>query len=113
MPLKNGKIGKQKLKVSPTRQDNNMHQTISQDELVKYLHTAALSLVVSTWIKYIEKGFLVTRPGLMVKKVKKYPLKSEARALGHLDQSQKNQISMTQKTAQNQDVYELTETAEI
>ena len=51
MPLKNWKIGKQKLKVLPIRQNNNMHHTISPDELVKYLQTAALSLVVSTTLK--------------------------------------------------------------
>lgn len=60
------------------------------------------------WFKAIEKGLFVTFPGLTVKKVKKYLPKSEATALGNLDQSRKNQRSATYQTAQNVEVSEST-----
>ena len=95
MPLTNGKKGKQQLNMVPTIQANNVHQTISQYDIVKYLHAAAFRPVVAMWVKSIGKGFFVTVLVLTDEKVKNYFPKSEATALGNLDQSLKNKRSTT------------------
>ena len=99
MTLANGSMDKQQLDVLPKMHTKNVHHTSIQDDIIQYLHAAAFSPVVSMWVKFIEKGFFVTWPGLTIEKVKKDLPKIEATALGHLDQNWKDQRSMTQQTS--------------
>ena len=62
-------------------------------DTVKFLHQACFSPATSTFIKAIEHGNFATWPMLTSENVKKYLPKSEATAMGHLDQQRKNTLS--------------------
>ncbi len=59
-------------------------------ELINYLHACCFSPTKQTFIKAIQKGNLVTFPGLSEKAVKQFLTPSVATAKGHLDQERKN-----------------------
>ena len=61
-------------------------------DTVKFLHQACFSPATSTFIKAIEHGNFATWPMLTSENVKKYLPKSEATAMGHLDQQRKNTL---------------------
>jgi hypothetical protein len=67
-------------------------------DTVDFLHKACFSPSMSTFIKAIENGHFSTWPMLTSENVKKYLPKSEATAMGHLDQQRKN----TQSTKSHQ-----------
>jgi hypothetical protein len=74
----------------PNEHCNNAYQTQSIPDLINYLHAAAFSPAVSTWIHAIQNGFFQSWPGLTSAAVRKHLQPSEATAKGHLDQTRKN-----------------------
>ena len=52
--------------------------------LVQFMHRACFSLVVDTWCKAIDTGYLTTWPGLTSKIVRKHLPTSIETAKGHL-----------------------------
>jgi hypothetical protein len=70
-------------------QANNILPAGTIADTVKFLHQACFSPATSIFIKTIEHGNFVTWPMLTSENVKKYLPKSEATAMGHLDQQQK------------------------
>jgi hypothetical protein len=51
-----------------------------------YLHACSFSPVTDTWIKSIQNGHFATWPSVTVDNVRKYLLKSDATAKGHMNQ---------------------------
>ena len=73
-------------------------------DLVRYLHSSLLSLVNSTLITAIKKGFLITFPGLTADLVRKHLPVSDATVLGHRKQEKQGLQSTSasySKTIQN------------
>jgi hypothetical protein len=69
---------------------NNVCEIRKVHETIQYLHAAAGSPVLSTFVKAIEAGNFTTWPTLTAQHVKKYLGKSEATVKGHLNQTRKN-----------------------
>jgi hypothetical protein len=74
-------------------QANSILPTGTIADTVKFLHKACFSPATSTFIKAIEHGNFATWLMLTSENVKKYLPKSEATAMGHLDQQRKNTLS--------------------
>ena len=66
----------------------------TKSDLVRYLHRAAFSPVISTLIKAIDAGYYTTCPGLTSKIVRKHLPKALATAQGHLHQQRQNNRSI-------------------
>ena len=82
-----------KITEAPTHklhQLNSVYSTTTIAALVKFLHAAAFSPVVSTWIKAIKNGFFQSWPGLTATAVHKHFPHSVASTKGHMDQTRKN-----------------------
>ena len=62
----------------------------TKSDLVRYLHHAAFSPVLSTWTKAIDAGYHTTWTGLTLYLVHKHLPKALATAQGHLCQQQRN-----------------------
>ena len=71
---------------------NNIYAATTVEQ-VRFLHGAAFSPTLSTWLEAINNGHFATWPGITASNVKKYLPLSIATAKGHLDQSRKNQRS--------------------
>jgi hypothetical protein len=69
---------------------NNVYEISKVHATIQYLHAAAGSPVLSTFVKAIEAGNFATWPTLTAQHVKKYLGKSEATVKGHLNQTRKN-----------------------
>ena len=70
----------------------------SVEALVQYMHTAAVLIVKSTWIRAIEKGNFATWPGLTYSNAAKYFLQSIETIKGHMVQSLQGVRSTKKKT---------------
>ena len=66
-------------------------------DLVAFAHASLFSPSVSTLETALRKGFLPPFPGLTLKSLQKYPPKSEATTMGHLDNIRKNLKSTKQQ----------------
>ena len=77
---------------------NNVHTLSTKSDIMKYLHRAAFSPVISTWTITITAGFFTTWPGLTSALVRKHLPKSLATAKGHLRQDRKN-VRSTRNTS--------------
>ena len=73
-----------------------MESTTMADH-IQFLHAAAFSPVLSTFLQAIRNGHYATWPGLTVENVRRYLPKSTATVKGHLDQTRKNQRSTKPK----------------
>ena len=65
------------------------------NDLINFFHAACFSPSTSTWINAIRRNYFLGWPGLTVKAVRKYLSPSPSTSKGHLDQTQKNQHSIT------------------
>jgi hypothetical protein len=70
---------------------------------LKFLHAACFSPTTATWTKAINHGFFCSWPMLTAKTVRQHLPKSVATAMGHMDQSRKNQRSTKLRSKQTQD----------
>ena len=73
-----------------TSQANATLPTLNLEEHIKYLHQCAFSPAPRTWIQAVKKGHFKTWPGVTVDAIRRYLPKSEATAMGRLDQQRKN-----------------------
>ena len=80
-----------------------MNQTIFSTllSIVRYLHCAAGSPVLSTWIKGIDNNNYATWPGLISQLIRKHLPKSKYTTKGHMRQIKKNLRSTKDKDAYN------------
>ena len=69
---------------------NNVHILSTKSDIMKYLHQASFSPVVSTWTNAIIAGLFTTCPGLNSTIVRKHLPKILATAKGHLRQDRQN-----------------------
>ena len=92
----------------PTYNNKSIHQanatlpTTNLQEHIKHLHQCAFSPTTRTWIQAVKKGHFKTWPSVTVEAIQCYLPKSEATALGHLDQQRKN-IQSTKLNDDDQD----------
>ena len=89
-------------KVQPTRTTKHKLNIIIRKkqpaiDLVKYLHAACFSPVVSTWIRAIENNNFLTWPGLTTKLIKQHLPPSVATIQGHITREKQNLQSTTSK----------------
>ena len=75
----------------------SMHEIITKQYLVLYLHQAACIPFPLTWMKSIDAGFYATWPGLTSALVCKHLPKSIYTAKGNIRQEQKNLRSTKQQ----------------
>jgi hypothetical protein len=76
---------------------NAARLSASPAELVTFAHAALFSPSLSTLCTALDLKHVTGFPGLTSKLVRKYPLQSVATAMGHMDQSRKNQRSTKPK----------------
>jgi hypothetical protein len=86
----------QQLQSILTTQCNSAYKTQSMPDLINFLHAAAFSPAVSTWIQAIQRNFFRSWPGLTTAAVRQHLTPSKATTKGHLDQTRKN-IRSTKK----------------
>ena len=72
------------------------HHMTTKSDLLQYLHRSAWSLLTSTWIKAIERGYYESWPGLTTELVRKHLPKIIHIAKGHIHQEHKNLRSTKQ-----------------
>jgi hypothetical protein len=60
------------------------------EELVAFAHAALFSPALSTLLTAMQKNYLPPFPGLTAASLRKYPPRSEATVMGHLDNRRKN-----------------------
>jgi hypothetical protein len=82
---------------------NGAYTTQLKSNAVKFLHAACFSPTTATWTKAINHGFFRSWPMLTAKTVRQHLPKSVATAMGHLDQSRKNQRSTKPRPTQDED----------
>jgi hypothetical protein len=76
-----------------TSMANSVFTTQIKANAIKFLHAVCFSPTTATWTKAINHGFFCSWPMLTAKTVRQHLPKSVATAMGHLDQSRKNQRS--------------------
>ena len=67
-------------------------------DLVAFAHAALYSPALSTLTQALERGYLPAFPGLTTESLKKYPPRSIATAMGHMDNTRKNTQSTKPST---------------
>jgi hypothetical protein len=82
---------------------NGAYSSQLKSNAVKFLHAACFSPTTSTWTKAINHGFFRSWPMLTAKTVRQHLPKSVATAMGHMDQSRKNQRSIKLRSKPTQD----------
>ena len=71
---------------SPQEQANALFPEQTQRDLIQWLHAAAFSPSISTFLEAVERNFFVTWPNLTPKVIRRYLKPSVATVKGHLNQ---------------------------
>ena len=71
---------------SPQEQANALFPEQTQRDLIQWLHAAAFSPSISTFLEAVERKFFVTWPNLTPKVIRRYLKPSVATVKGHLNQ---------------------------
>ena len=71
---------------SPQEQANALFPEQTQRDLIQWLHAAAFSPSISTFLEAVEQNFFVTWPNLTPKVIRRYLKPSVATVKGHLNQ---------------------------
>ena len=71
---------------SPKEQANALFPEHTQRDLIQWLHAAAFSPSISTFLEAVERNFFVTWPNLTPKVIRRYLKPSVATVKGHLNQ---------------------------
>ena len=69
-----------------------VNQSAKPADIVAFAHAALFSPAITTLQKALEKNYIAL-PGLTLRSLKKYPPRSKATAMGHLDQVHQNKKS--------------------
>jgi Reverse transcriptase (RNA-dependent DNA polymerase) len=91
------------LQATPEWMANGAFSNQLKSNAVKFLHAACFSPTTATWTKAINHGFFRSWPMLTAKTVRQHLPKSVATAMGHMDQSRKNQRSTKLRSKPTQD----------
>ena len=72
--------------IPPREQANALFPEQTQRDLIQWLHAAAFSPSISTFLEAVERNFFVTWPNLTPKVIRQYLKPSVATVKGHLNQ---------------------------
>ena len=94
----------------PTSYAHRAYKMLTKSDIVRYLHCAAFSAVISKWTSAINAGYYTTWPGLNSQLVLKHLPKALATTQGHLHQQQQNVRStkITTKPSIDNNIPEMT-----